>query len=162
MGWGITSFCLISNFSCEKYFNNFLDQSAVFFSWSELAKATVWLGFSVAPARARHWIPLNAVYCAYWSFTLTKAVTCFINYNKEQCEFAVHNCGLGSVSGDRKQFFNLTGLQTVVFSTFSEAELRFLRISFNGKVVNIHNSVFFFCKILFAHILTSSYFSLDS
>lgn len=95
----LLDFCLISNFSCENYFNKFLGLSAVFFFLDQSLKR---LGFSIASAGARHWILLNALCHEFWSFTLTKTVT--HNNNENQCEFWVHNCGLDSVSEDQKQF----------------------------------------------------------
>lgn len=89
----LLDFCLISNFSCEKYFNKVLDLSAVFVFLDQSLKS---LGFSIASARARHWILLNALCYELWSFILTRAVT--HNNNEKQCEFCMHNCGLDTVS----------------------------------------------------------------
>lgn len=65
MGWRTTFICLINNLFCEKYFNNFLDLSEYTFSYSEPTRADSWLGFLIAPARARYRIPLNAVYLEF-------------------------------------------------------------------------------------------------
>lgn len=107
-GWGTTSFCLISNFSCEKHSYNFLDLSAVFFfSWSEPEKSDLWFRFSMAPARVRYWIPLNAVCREFSFFKLTKVVT--HNNNEENVNLACTTGTLMQSIGIRNFFWPGSG-----------------------------------------------------
>lgn len=136
--------------TCQQYF--FLDQS--------LQQQIYGLDFQyLLPDRDTE-SPLNTMCHEFWSFTSTKAVTC--NNNEDQCEFGVHNCGLDSVSGDKKQFLARLWLECRVL--YSAPSLRLnsdflVGISFNGKAVNLLHSNIFICKILFAHFLNSCSYS---